>query len=96
MNKDQVIMKHWPKPSQLSDIVILKKAMGDMMEEWATIKTSPQKKKHHRAKEVIDISTGKTYPSAADAAKEFGCSETHMRNQLNGNVPNKTSLRYAE
>lgn len=50
---------------------------------------------HHNAKTVIDLSTGQVYQSAREAAGKFKISPSHLVNQLNGNVPNKTTLRYA-
>ncbi len=51
-------------------------------------------KPHHNAKKVVDTKTGKEYASAKEAAKYVGCSPEHLRNQLNGNVENKTSMKY--
>lgn len=53
-----------------------------------------QSKVHHRAKTVIDERTGKKYISTKEAAKDAGCSPQHLRNQLNGNLENKTSMEY--
>lgn len=49
---------------------------------------------HHRAKKVVDTKTRKEYPSATKAAKDAKCSPEHLRNQLNGNLPNKTTMKY--
>lgn len=53
-----------------------------------------QSKVHHRAKIVVDEKTGKKYASTKDAAKAVGISPQHLRNQLNGNLENKTSMKY--
>ncbi len=51
-------------------------------------------KQHHRAKTVINTATGKKYLSTKLAAKDAGISVQHLRNQLNGNVDNKTKFKY--
>lgn len=51
---------------------------------------------HHNAKTVIDLSTGQVYTSAREAADKFKMSHSHLVNQLNGNLQNKTSLRYVQ
>ncbi len=58
-----------------------------------TLKATPS---HHNAKKVIDTKTGKQYPSAKEAAKDAGCSPSHLINQLNGNLENKTTMKYHE
>lgn len=51
-------------------------------------------KPHPNAKKVVDTKTGTVYLSAAEAAKVIKCSPEHLRNQLNGNVHNKTTMKY--
>lgn len=53
-------------------------------------------KAHHRAKKVVDTKTGKHYPSASAAAKAAKCSASHLCNQLNGNLTNKTTFKYVQ
>ena len=50
--------------------------------------------KNPAAKEVIDLITGRIYECALYAAMEFKMAATTLRNMLNGNKPNKTTLRY--
>lgn len=50
---------------------------------------------HHNAKTVVDLSTRQVYTSAREAADKFKISPSHLISQLNGTLPNKTTLRYA-
>lgn len=52
------------------------------------------KSSHHKAKPVLDTKTGKQYLSAKEASKDAGCSVQHLRNQLNGTIENKTTMKY--
>jgi len=45
-------------------------------------------------KQVIDIDTGTTYQSVKEAAIKNSINYTTLKNYLNGNRPNPTSLRY--
>lgn len=47
-----------------------------------------------KQKKVIDTSTGKIYDYAGDAAKELGYRKETLTNWLNGNRPNRTTLKY--
>ena len=48
------------------------------------------------SKKVLDIQTNIIYSSVIEAAKEFDISYPTLKNYLNGNRPNKTSLIYLE
>ena len=50
--------------------------------------------KHHNAKKVVDTATGNIYDCGKDAANAFGMKYTTLRNKLNGQKPNRTTLMY--
>lgn len=56
----------------------------------------PKKTKHHRAKLVVNTKTGEKFYSAAEVATMIKCSYGHLVNQLNGNIPNRTTFIYIE
>lgn len=47
-----------------------------------------------KRKKIIDTSNGKIYDYAKDAANDLGLNKQTLTNWLNGNRPNKTSLKY--
>lgn len=51
--------------------------------------------KHHGSKKVIDISTGRIYPSITEAAASVGFSMKYVSLMLLNYKPNKTSLRFS-
>jgi len=52
------------------------------------------KSKHHKEKPVVDVKTGERFKSVVEAKTKVKYSYTHLVNQLNGNVTNKTTLIY--
>ena len=50
--------------------------------------------KHWGAKKVIDTKTGKIYDCGKDAASAVGMVYSTLRNCLNGQKPNRTTLKY--
>lgn len=50
--------------------------------------------KHWGAKKVIDMATGNVYDCGRIAAGFIGMNYTTLRNQLNGQRPNRTTLKY--